>query len=273
VAELSLSNQLLYRSARVEIEECDWATLDVRALRSDSTARTMIVLDQGRVLLDEFDCTPQQMIASDLCTVFRFPGAEPGRSGRVLQLTPSVFFHFCRRRQALLTSLPAPESHAEEDSLALLRFADSARSLQLHPPQRLRRRPTKHYELVSRAQTIMLEAIDQPHPVHELGRKLGVSPFYLAHLFSRDVGASVHSYLLQVRLLTALDRLREGASDLSKLALELGFSHHSHFSALFRRAMDTSPKEARRMLTGNTAEALCLTTYRCTRSKNAIAAS
>ena len=49
------------------------------------------------------------------------------------------------------------------------------------------------------------------------------------------VGAPVHQYLLRLRLAVALDRLDGGERNLSALALDLGFSSHSHFTTAFRR--------------------------------------
>src|SRR6185312_9723361 len=58
----------------------------------------------------------------------------------------------------------------------------------------------------------------------------------------------MHQYLLQVRMAVALDRLSAGATDLSRLALDLGFATHSHFSAAFRQYFDVAPRVARAAL-------------------------
>ena len=54
----------------------------------------------------------------------------------------------------------------------------------------------------------------------------------------------LHAYLTQLRLARALTELPH-ADDLTGLALELGFSSHSHFSARFRRAFGVSPSRFR----------------------------
>ncbi len=55
----------------------------------------------------------------------------------------------------------------------------------------------------------------------------------------------LHRYLTQLRLSRALSELPH-ADDLTELALELGFSSHSHFSARFRQAFGLTPSEFRR---------------------------
>lgn len=53
-------------------------------------------------------------------------------------------------------------------------------------------------------------------------------------------GVPLYRYQLRLRLARALD-LISGDADLTQIALELGFSNHSHFSSAFRQAYGRSP--------------------------------
>ena len=53
----------------------------------------------------------------------------------------------------------------------------------------------------------------------------------------------------RLRLGLALERLRQGERDLTRLALELGYSHHSHFTMAFTRCYGEPPRTLRRNLT------------------------
>jgi AraC-like DNA-binding protein len=64
-----------------------------------------------------------------------------------------------------------------------------------------------------------------------------------------ETGSSIHQYRLQLRLGIALERLAGGEVDLARLAVDLGFAHHSHFSACFRRVYGYTPGQARSTLT------------------------
>jgi AraC-like DNA-binding protein len=75
----------------------------------------------------------------------------------------------------------------------------------------------------------------------ELARGAGVSPFHLARRFRARTGTSLHQYRLALRLNVALARLREGADDLTALALDLGFSSHAHFTTAFGAAFGCAP--------------------------------
>jgi AraC-like DNA-binding protein len=46
----------------------------------------------------------------------------------------------------------------------------------------------------------------------------------------------------------ALERLDAGERDLTRLALDLGYSSHSHFTDAFRRSFGVTPSTARKLL-------------------------
>jgi AraC-like DNA-binding protein len=73
-----------------------------------------------------------------------------------------------------------------------------------------------------------------------------VSPYHLAHLFKTQVGLSVYEYVVRARLAAALERVLESGADLTTIALDAGFSSHSHFTAQFRARFGTTPLELRR---------------------------
>jgi AraC-like DNA-binding protein len=84
------------------------------------------------------------------------------------------------------------------------------------------------------------------HPAREwtldsLAREAGASPFHLARVFREEVGLPVHQYLVRMRIGRALEAMRSTDADLTGIALEAGFAHHSHFSASFRDFFGMTP--------------------------------
>jgi AraC family transcriptional regulator len=75
------------------------------------------------------------------------------------------------------------------------------------------------------------------------------SPFHLARQFRAVTGETIARHLVRLRLAGALERLAAGETALARLAVELGFAHHSHFTARFRAAFGITPSEARRIVT------------------------
>jgi AraC-like DNA-binding protein len=70
---------------------------------------------------------------------------------------------------------------------------------------------------------------------------VGLSPFHLARQFRKLTGTTMHRYRDEVRLRVALPLLAGHHDDLARLALDLGYSSHSHFATSFRRAFGAPP--------------------------------
>lgn len=110
----------------------------------------------------------------------------------------------------------------------------------------------RHRALVEAAKTILADAPGAPHPLEEVAAALEVSPSHLAHVFRAETGMPMHQYLLHLRVGLALTQLSRAPRDLSRLALDLGFATHSHFTSAFRRAYGIPPSGVRRLLDAHT---------------------
>ena len=126
---------------------------------------------------------------------------------------------------------------AEEYVMALLRSAlddDAPR----HSPSR------STQKLIVRTKAYLEAELAHPIRLGDIGSAVGASPVYLTQVFRAVEGVPLHRYLTQLRLARALVELPH-ANDLTQLALEVGFSSHSHFSARFRRSFGTTPSQFR----------------------------
>jgi AraC-like DNA-binding protein len=81
-----------------------------------------------------------------------------------------------------------------------------------------------------------------------IAQALGCSVFHLCRSFRQATGLTLQMYREQVRLRVALERLEGGERDLSRLAFDLGYSSHSHFTAGFHRTFGETPSLARQSL-------------------------
>jgi AraC-like DNA-binding protein len=102
-------------------------------------------------------------------------------------------------------------------------------------------------KLVDRAKLAMSSDLARRWTLAEIAREVGGSPVYLTQLFQQVEGMPLYRYQMLLRLARALDQLSE-FDDLSSLAMHLGFSSHSHFSAAFRRAYGRTPAEFQRSI-------------------------
>ena len=62
-------------------------------------------------------------------------------------------------------------------------------------------------------------------------------------------GGTLHAWLVRLRLQVSLERVAEPGCELTEIALDLGFSSHSHFTEAFRRAFGVPPSVFRRGVT------------------------
>ncbi|MGH8204120.1 MAG: helix-turn-helix transcriptional regulator, partial [Steroidobacteraceae bacterium] len=130
---------------------------------------------------------------------------------------------------------------ADECVVALLRAALKADAVNGSRPGRATRR------LIRRTKEFLEAHMTACISLADVARHAGASPAYLTDVFRRIEGAPLHRYLVQLRLARALVEL-PAATDLTTLALALGFSSHSHFTAAFRRAFGCTPSQCRKSL-------------------------
>jgi AraC-like DNA-binding protein len=103
-------------------------------------------------------------------------------------------------------------------------------------------------DLVQRAKAALVKRIFQQTSLNDLATKLRVSPFYLCRVFREGTGTTLHEFKTDMRIRFALERLADREADLSRIALDCGFSSHSHFSASVRQRMGKPPSTIRDML-------------------------
>jgi AraC family transcriptional regulator len=114
-----------------------------------------------------------------------------------------------------------------------------------HKPRPRQRRDV---DLVESARDVIARRFKENLSLSEIAREAESSVFHLARVFKARTGFSLHAYRNQLRLRDALERLQEPGVDLIEIALELGFSSHSHFTETFRRSFGRTPSAVRESL-------------------------
>jgi AraC-like DNA-binding protein len=104
------------------------------------------------------------------------------------------------------------------------------------------RHPTPR--IVDITRRILLEQDGQRCSLADIARQVGVTPSYLTQEFTRSMGAPLYQYQMQLRMTRSLLELPE-CLDITALALSLGFSSHSHFSAAFKACFGQTPSTFR----------------------------
>jgi AraC family transcriptional regulator len=119
-----------------------------------------------------------------------------------------------------------------------------------HEAARPHARPRRHRDgdLVEAARDVIARRFTENLSLSEIAREVECSVFHLARIFRARTGFSLHGYRNQLRLRAALERLHQPGVDLIDIALDLGFSSHSHFTETFRRCFGRTPSAVRETL-------------------------
>jgi len=181
---------------------------------------------------------------------------EPAAAGR-----PDVPFPFTHgpsdaesylRQRMVFNHVSKERRHdrlfVEETVLSIL--ADVTRLAYLHRGVDSRPRPRRRrgVDAVEAARDTIARRFTENLSLSDVAAEAGASVFHLARMFRMRTGFSMHAYRNQLRLRAALPRLHDAVGDLTGLALELGFSSHSHFTEAFRRAFGKPPSLIRETL-------------------------
>jgi len=149
----------------------------------------------------------------------------------------------------LSTARPADQLAIDESVLELLSHVIRTAYSRTRQISSRRRKSTRqsHELLVQRAKVLLASDFREPLSLDSIARFANSSPYHLPRVFKKETGLSIHRYLNRLRLRMALELI--GDSDLARVALDVGFSSHSHFSDAFRREFGISPSRMRRIAT------------------------
>jgi AraC family transcriptional regulator len=89
------------------------------------------------------------------------------------------------------------------------------------------------------------EYLGQDIKLTDLAALVDMSQFHFSHRFKQAIGVSPYQYLLQQRVERAKQLLKQTERSIVDIALECGFSSHSHLSKQFRQLTGITPKAYR----------------------------
>ena len=93
-----------------------------------------------------------------------------------------------------------------------------------------------------------MHLFDSDLSLQALANESGYSRVHFVRMFRAATGYSPHSYLLNLKLERVQELLKNPSRSLIDIALDCGFSSHSHMSRLFRKIVGVTPSAYRRSL-------------------------
>lgn len=103
----------------------------------------------------------------------------------------------------------------------------------------------KYSESIEKCLSIIEENYNQNITLDEITKAVAVSKNYFCHLFKKELGMSLWSYLTQVRLNKAKELLKETDMKTYEIAFEVGYDNPSYFSKIFKKTENMTPNEYR----------------------------
>src|SRR3982074_2050865 len=88
--------------------------------------------------------------------------------------------------------------------------------------------------------------LDTELSLTSLAKESGYSRAHFLRMFRAATGLTPHRYVLEMRLSTAQQLLRQAKIPLADVALKCGFSSQTHMTDVFRKQLGVTPQEYRR---------------------------
>jgi AraC-like DNA-binding protein len=201
----------------------------------------------------EWFAFPEAVLSSALAERDPSVAERPGRPFRFQRGPSDPGSYLTQRRLVEMLSAGGPAEadamEVEETALELLRrllpVACDAAGIGNPIRQFHSMRTRADRDLAENAKAELSRSLGAPAKLADVAERLEVSPFHLCRAFRRATGSTVHRYRNGLRLAASLEMLRETRRGVTDVALALGFSSHSHFTAAFRREYGVTPRAFR----------------------------
>lgn len=138
---------------------------------------------------------------------------------------------------------------ALQESLAVeelvIRLLESVlRSAPVSPPSiGIKQRDVLHH-----VKLILSQRLGERLTLRNVAREAELSPYHLCRLFRRATEMTLHQYRQKLLLRWSLESVAKPEKPLVDIALDAGFSSHSHYTSAFHREFAESPSKVRKAI-------------------------
>ena len=106
-------------------------------------------------------------------------------------------------------------------------------------------RSPKEVPIVNRVKSLMQDHLQDDLSVKEISERLGMSMYYMCHLFKRETGITIVDYKKELKIIKAKDLLVNTDKRITDIAQECGFGGDSYFCKVFLEHELLSPTQYR----------------------------
>jgi AraC-like DNA-binding protein len=112
-------------------------------------------------------------------------------------------------------------------------------------PRDTKAREQRRKAMVQEAKDYIRDNMDRHMTLSDIATHLGISACHLSHIFSKESGFTLSSFLTQVRMQKAAELLGDPAAQVAEVAYAVGYEDANYFSKAFRRHFGYSPSRYR----------------------------
>jgi len=103
----------------------------------------------------------------------------------------------------------------------------------------------KQRDIVHHIEFVLSRQWEDCLSLRDLAREVGISVYHLCRMFRRATGSTLHQYRQNLRVRSSLESVMESSRSLVDIALDAGFSSHSHYTSCFRQEFAQTPSSVR----------------------------
>lgn len=109
----------------------------------------------------------------------------------------------------------------------------------------LRKVGSKQREVIRHTEHLLCNRLEERLTLPDIAGAVGMSPYHLCRMFHQVTRTTLHEYRQKLRLRWSLESVTESDRSLVDIALDSGFSSHSHFTSAFREEFAVTPSSIR----------------------------
>jgi AraC-like DNA-binding protein len=183
-------------------------------------------------------------VVADALAAAGFPAESEDATFPFLRGSSSPRAYWLHHRTFSRATAGDPVDPIEIEECALTLVAETVAGAA--PPSRgpRRERPSavrRRRESIDAARGYLALRYRESVRLSDVAAAAGLSSFATCRAFRKETGVSMSRFLHRLRLRAALDLMPDHRGDITRLALDLGYSSHSHFTYAFRREFGVPP--------------------------------
>lgn len=109
-------------------------------------------------------------------------------------------------------------------------------------------RNIRHTKVFIKAKEYIWGNYNQDISLKKMAAAVGINPYYLSHLFRKEMGISFLEYLTSVRISIAKKLLEQTTMSILQICLEVGYQDPSHFAKIFKSREGIQPTQYRKKM-------------------------